>query len=444
MFSVIVPTYNRLDNLKRCLYALQNQKNAPKFEIIVIDDGSTDGTFEWLRNEYIKRNDCLAKVRYLSGGPNKGFRGGRARNIAAFNTNLNSDRLIFVDSDVLLNEYALQHYQIAANSQSSAIIVGQYHWLPPVVWNNDLVIAATKADYDELIQLLAPHIDRTVHNDSPFGYDVRRNDFVENVNETRTGSGLGALSGNISYSKDFFTQLGGFDERIVGHGGEDADLGLTADQQDVKWLFYKPIYGYHMWHARDQAKNAREVQANITYIDWKHGIGKYDKAKKWTDAKDWTEPVHYHKHLGGRLCKVGYEPTVYAVNENHYVALPSQTWITELGFIWDDVEVVEKEYFNNFTYEKALPPLAINSNALVNDKYINPKEFSKQAGGRIWRIHGSSTVFASVNGYKMGLPSPDWITRLGYTTEDILIYLPNSLEAEGYKDAGIAVESNLR
>jgi len=48
--SVIVPTYNRLPILKKCLAALEAQTlSAQNFEVIVIDDGSSDGTEEFMR-----------------------------------------------------------------------------------------------------------------------------------------------------------------------------------------------------------------------------------------------------------------------------------------------------------------------------------------------------------------------------------------------------------
>jgi GT2 family glycosyltransferase len=43
-FSVVIPTYNRLDMLLRVLDALELQVDAPSFETIVINDGSTDAT----------------------------------------------------------------------------------------------------------------------------------------------------------------------------------------------------------------------------------------------------------------------------------------------------------------------------------------------------------------------------------------------------------------
>ncbi|MGZ7079735.1 MAG: glycosyltransferase family 2 protein, partial [Thermoanaerobaculia bacterium] len=43
-FSVVIPTYNRLNMLREVLRALGDQADAPEFEVIVVDDGSKDGT----------------------------------------------------------------------------------------------------------------------------------------------------------------------------------------------------------------------------------------------------------------------------------------------------------------------------------------------------------------------------------------------------------------
>jgi len=47
--SVVIPTHNRLEILAEVLQALEFQEDSPSFEVVVVDDGSTDGTAEWLR-----------------------------------------------------------------------------------------------------------------------------------------------------------------------------------------------------------------------------------------------------------------------------------------------------------------------------------------------------------------------------------------------------------
>ena len=50
--SIVVATYNRKNKLEKCLNALANQ-TYPKddYEIIIVDDGSTDGTYEFLKEK---------------------------------------------------------------------------------------------------------------------------------------------------------------------------------------------------------------------------------------------------------------------------------------------------------------------------------------------------------------------------------------------------------
>jgi glycosyltransferase involved in cell wall biosynthesis len=48
--SVVIPTFNRLEVLAEVLQALEFQQGAPPFEVVVVDDGSSDGTSTWLRS----------------------------------------------------------------------------------------------------------------------------------------------------------------------------------------------------------------------------------------------------------------------------------------------------------------------------------------------------------------------------------------------------------
>jgi GT2 family glycosyltransferase len=73
--SVVIPTYNRLDQLKTVLAALRKQDRPPdtELEVVVVDDGSTDGTPDWLETE----TSDLEVIRQRNAGPavarNRGF-----------------------------------------------------------------------------------------------------------------------------------------------------------------------------------------------------------------------------------------------------------------------------------------------------------------------------------------------------------------------------------
>src|ERR1044071_9943972 len=48
---IIIPVHNRLEATRRCLESLRNQMFT-RFQILLVDDGSTDGTSEFVKENY--------------------------------------------------------------------------------------------------------------------------------------------------------------------------------------------------------------------------------------------------------------------------------------------------------------------------------------------------------------------------------------------------------
>lgn len=97
MFSIIIPTFNRVELLASTLEFVFSQR-FEKFEVIVVDDGSTDGTMDYLQS--------LGKQVRRFRQPNRGA--GAARNHGA--RHAQGQYLAFLDSDDLWFPWTLQVY----------------------------------------------------------------------------------------------------------------------------------------------------------------------------------------------------------------------------------------------------------------------------------------------------------------------------------------------
>ena len=89
--SVIVPTYNRASLLKRCLKSIFAQ-GYDNLELIVVNDGSTDGTAEYLKsvNDFSEQKVIAFHLKENQGLPH-------ALNVGA--ENATGDILMHIDDD---------------------------------------------------------------------------------------------------------------------------------------------------------------------------------------------------------------------------------------------------------------------------------------------------------------------------------------------------------
>jgi len=100
--SVIIPTYNRKNELEKLLYSLNNQTLPPsQFEIIVVDDGSSDGTEEWLMKHKDQLKVKTSLYTQVHGGP------GAARNLGM--EKAHGDIFGFTDTDCITEPEWLEH-----------------------------------------------------------------------------------------------------------------------------------------------------------------------------------------------------------------------------------------------------------------------------------------------------------------------------------------------
>jgi GT2 family glycosyltransferase len=96
--GVIVPTYNRRDLLRACLESIlaHTQATQPTFQILVVDDGSNDGTFELVEHLGL---DCLRSE------VNQGFAVACNAGFGALYTQASSlDAVVFLNNDTYIRD----------------------------------------------------------------------------------------------------------------------------------------------------------------------------------------------------------------------------------------------------------------------------------------------------------------------------------------------------
>ena len=129
MFSIITPTYNRAEILARCLPYFFEMTGISECEVIVVDDGSTDGTPAILEEYRKKQPDLFRFLRQDNRGP------GVARNAGI--KAASKDFILFLDDDVLPDKGLIAaHREFLA--QGFDVSQGVLHWHPEI--ENDRVI----------------------------------------------------------------------------------------------------------------------------------------------------------------------------------------------------------------------------------------------------------------------------------------------------------------
>ncbi|MDG2617980.1 glycosyltransferase [Thermoleptolyngbya sichuanensis XZ-Cy5] len=263
-FSVVIPTYNRKPILEKCLRSLEQQVIPPNspiegYEVVVVDDGSTDETVGWLRANAA----ALPHVRLFlqdHQGP------AAARNLGV--EKATGDTIIFIDSDLVVTEVFLQ-------AHAAALLQGTKRLGSDRLFTYGRVI-------------------NTCNFDDPTAEPFKVTDF----------SAAYFATGNVAIARHWLEQAGLFDTRFQLYGWEDLELGVRLKNLGLTLVKCPAAVGYH-WHppfALSQIPNLidKEIQRG------RMGVLFYQKHPTW-DVRLMIQMTWLHRvlwgvlSLGGRL-----------------------------------------------------------------------------------------------------------------------------------------------
>jgi GT2 family glycosyltransferase/Flp pilus assembly protein TadD len=196
--SIIIPTWNKVDLTMQCLTALASNTGNVSFEVIIVDNGSTDGTQEYL-------STVGGDVQLVLNKENLGF-------AKACNQGARAARgkyLVFLNNDTIPQPGWLSSLVSEVDAHPEVGIVGSKLLYPDGTVQHAGVVRDSQ-------HLLPYHIYKSFAGDHPA------------VNQRREFQIVTAAC--LLIRRALFEEVGGFDEAYV-NGFEDADLCLKVREQ---------------------------------------------------------------------------------------------------------------------------------------------------------------------------------------------------------------------
>jgi GT2 family glycosyltransferase len=204
--SVIIPTYNRVARLGMVLAALATQTyDLRRFQVVVVSDGSTDGTDEYLRSK-------LPVDTVFVQQPNRGPAAARNQGVAV----AAGEFVLFLDDDVVPDRRLIEEHVESHRRGGSGLVVIGPMLTPPggalspwIEWEQEML-------YRQYNAMLAGE------------YAATPRQFY---------------TGNASVERSAVLGVGGFDERY--RRAEDIELAYRLESAGFRFEFNARALGHH-------------------------------------------------------------------------------------------------------------------------------------------------------------------------------------------------------
>jgi GT2 family glycosyltransferase len=227
LLSVIIPTFNRREILLRALDGLSRQSSGSDFEVLVISDGSTDGTAAAVRALAVPYR--LRMVEQKNSGPSV------ARNHGA--RLAEAPLLVYMDDDIEPVPQFLEAHARAHAEDSTLVLIGPQsgpenepmsHW---VAWEHRML-------------------------------QKQYANFVAGVWAPGPNN---LYSGNFSIRREHLLEVGGFNEVFTRQ--EDVELGFRLARHGLHFEFspeavgiHRPTRSFESWYRTPYEYGKRDVQ----------------------------------------------------------------------------------------------------------------------------------------------------------------------------------------
>ena len=221
--SIVIPAYNNFSYTKQCVFSIFKNHPLLDFEIIIIDNGSTDETKQYFINFHGLKN-----FRFISNNENLGF--AKASNMGAKVSG--SGNILFLNNDTVVSKGAIDELYYSVNSdEAKSLKIGA---AGPLLLYPDKKIQQAGIMFEE----------RLVPYNAYSGMDISgcgQSD-IKNTIYIRSYNALTAAC--LMFKKEIFEASGGFDEGYI-NGFEDVDLCLKLREAGYRLIFNPKSIIFH-------------------------------------------------------------------------------------------------------------------------------------------------------------------------------------------------------
>ena len=230
--SVVVVTWNRRELLRSCLQSLRSQQWSEPFDVIVVDNGSEDGSGEMALREFTA--NPVFRLKLIRNPDNRGFCAANNQGFAASGSDL----------------IALLNNDAEADPQWLTSLASAFEGRPEVG------MAASKI----LVYEDPSRIDKVGHLIYPDGQNRGRGSGeldrgqYDRLEEVLWPDGCAAM-----YRRSMLDQIGGFDEDFFAYA-DDAELGLRARIAGWRCLYVPQAVVRHHRGATLGVRSSRRLE----------------------------------------------------------------------------------------------------------------------------------------------------------------------------------------
>lgn len=256
--TVIVLTWNGVEVTKDCLRTLLENTTHPDFEVLVVDNGSTDGTLEYLRN--------LEGIRVIENAENMGFVRGNNAGIEATATDV---VLLNNDTEMIQPDWLEKMQELALSSEDIGLVGCRL-----INSEGHLVHAGTYMPVQSFWGQEYPGDERDIGQYS-------RNREVE-----------GVIAACVYIKRELIDEIGGLDTDFFSYF-EDTDYCMKAERA-----------GYRTFCCGEACvKHLENASTNVNRMDFS-GTFKHSREvflSKWKDyyGKVYSRRLTWHSYLSG-------------------------------------------------------------------------------------------------------------------------------------------------